>query len=842
MQTKRFRGTSISVLPTFGSRFRHLRLRKSWSQEELSRQTSISGGGRISKRIIGSIERSESLQFDRRTLEILATTLGVTLDSLLDNTPPFVQTFPSFRPSTIFTKTLEEIGIQILAGEQLIVIQGESGVGKSRLASSLFSIDLPNYIVFWFTGSTLIDFKKLFSFLTKNKSQSSQRYLIILDEDHQPPVRDLNFFLDIFQLSNLNSIKQQISLFCCIRNETYQALSDLGAFVNTYLISLENQLDQIDDYRAWHLDQPISEKQKKWLERELTGDDGKIHLNTFLLDKVYLPSIRQKNWTKFNFNQNQIIETVYQGLIRNQSSECLQLYRSIQWSTEISDRTPLYLVNAVLNSQSINKSSRMTIQQTRNIIWKHKFTRVEQRPFFDQKPIWKNIYYTNCRFSHDLIREVIDVKYPFSDHIDLELVVKELIETIRQQKNRLVELIESLASWLSLLNQQNRGFPQLSQLISCRIAELIDSGQCNRLDVGYYFFTMCWFLWGNQFKNRNDLRNPSIFRDIELVTESIVSRFQPEDLDVICEMRDDGGSNYPLVSCFSGWFSSLGRYSSQLKNEPFWGLLESEIPCLSNMAKRLTTQSIEINQVSPLTLATLYIWSGKYEVVKKYFGSGSRNNGQDLKSVKINFNYSRLLSQIGDFSELIKEYQRILAVHASRSAQDFFHSRTKYITSNSQKSKKAMGYRNFEKSLTDLTIYDPDQEILIIDASDMVECFIIGDMLNQSEINHRIIDGIILNDLTVFPDIGRFIIIGKGHYGRMIDLVSRHISEKSVKKIVQSFVSDPYYGWHHFDIEERKLVWITGGWEEKRKEAVIKWFKSESSMNFLNPSAPHSPP
>ena len=45
---------------------------------------------------------------------------------------------------------------------------------------------------------------------------------------------------------------------------------------------------------------------------------------------------------------------------------------------------------------------------------------------------------------------------------------------------------------------------------------------------------------------------------------------------------------------FFYWFASLGLHSGQLKNELFLGLLESEIPRLSEMEKRLTQQEINL--------------------------------------------------------------------------------------------------------------------------------------------------------------------------------------------------------------------------------------------------------
>ena len=836
MKMSRSRGTSITVLPTFGSRLRYLRLQRQWSQEELYQRTTTIDGAGISTRIIGTIERVESLRFDRRTLEILAKGLGLSLDSLLDRTPSFTQSFPPFRPTTLFTKTLEEIRLQILGGEQLLVVEGESGIGKSRLVSSLFSADLPHHTVLWFTVQTVNDFEKLVFSLKVTEPNQSQRYVIILDEDHQPPVRNTEFFL----LLNLNIITNKLTLICAIRGETYQALSDLGALVKTYLVSLQNTLEQLDDYQAWKLDQPISPEERQWLLSTLTDDQGQIQLNTFLLDRICIPVIRQKNWNQFNSQDNQVIETVYQGLVRNQPTQHRQLYRSIQWSVEMSGKSPLYLVNAVLNTQL--EDEKMTVQQTRNMVWKHKLTRIEQRPFFDQKPIWRNIYYTTCRFSHDLIKETVQVKYPFSDGIDLDLVVEELIDIIHQQKNQLVTLVESVSSWLSLLNQRNRGFPQLAKTISSRIEDLIGSGQVSSLEVGYHVFTMCWFLWGNEFKDRNDLKDPTIFKDIEIVTESIVSRFQPEDLETLCQVRADGGSGYPLISCFSTWFTSLGLHSGQLKNEPFWGLLESEIPCLSDMARRLTEQPIDPNRFSSSTLAltpvTLYIWSSKYQQAIDYIHHMHDTDSLDppfseLNSPGANFNWSRLLSHTGHFPELVTLYRKIVSTTELNSVRTFYQNRIVKIESDQRSVQFNSGYRNFEKSFTVFDLYDANEEIMIIDSSDMSQSFTMGELLETSQIKYRIIDGIVLDDLSQLPDNGRFIMIGKGHYSRMIDLVSRYLSKTNIERIVQSFNRPPHFGWHHFNIKGRELVWITGGWEEKRREGAIKWFESDEGKKFL---------
>ena len=80
-----------------------------------------------------------------------------------------------------------------------------------------------------------------------------------------------------------------------------------------------------------------------------------------------------------------------------------------------------------------------------------------------------------------------------------------------------------------------------------------------------------------------------------------------EDLRVLCQIRPDGGAGYPLISCFSNWFSSLGLYSLKLKDELFGRFLESQIPCFSSMGKQLTEKPVALNEFPPITVATLYI-------------------------------------------------------------------------------------------------------------------------------------------------------------------------------------------------------------------------------------------
>lgn len=355
---------------------------------------------------------------------------------------------------------------------------------------------------------------------------------------------------------------------------------------------------------------------KQWIEHErLAYPIVELLYNMTITDnspakKGSNPLTNRRLWAGFAIYR-QTVETIYQGMVHNQEPHLRQLTTAVHWVGETTVKPSLYLVTAVLHSQLADSS--VTVSQVRNMIWNHDLTRVEQRPFFEREPTWQNVYYSTCRFSHDLLKETMRAKVS-PDEISLELVVKELVSLINRSEIRLGELIESTAVWLGLIGGQKRGFPAVSTAVADLAHCLIDSGQA----VGQTVFAMCWFFCSEYLSDRSVMREPTLFQDLERVTESITRHLQPNDVAELCRMRPDGGSAYPLIDSFSGWLAGFALRSRQVESENlyFWSMAERQIPALASMAQRLTEDTSIYHRLKIDSEKNCYIqllaWAGKY--------------------------------------------------------------------------------------------------------------------------------------------------------------------------------------------------------------------------------------
>ena len=165
---------------------------------------------------------------------------------------------------------------------------------------------------------------------------------------------------------------------------------------------------------------------------------------------------------------------------------------------------------------------------------------------------------------------------------------------------------------------------------------------------------------------------------------------------------------------------------------------------------------------------------------------------QNPINIDPNFIYPRLLSHVGNLPDLVSSYRKILFASRSKSVQKFYDSRLHIIEDHPKSINSQVGYRQFEKSLTNFNSYSPDQEILIIDSANLRESFLLGDLLARSEIKYRIIDGIAIDNLSILPNRGRFVVIGRGHYSRIIDIMLHNISEGEIEQVIKNFISRPF--------------------------------------------------
>ena len=838
--TNRRRGTVVTVPEGFSQRLRQLRKEKGWSQDQLVHQTRAVDQTRhqgISKRRIGAIERGETGNFEHRTLQMLSQAFGLSLDQLLNRVPPFIQFASPASPTTLFPSVVTELYEQIQERSRLIIIQGDSGVGKSRVAAALFEANLDNYQPYWFTGTTMADFEQTIAGLDLPVPSGSRQPLIVLDEDYRPPVRDTVFFLDLFQWALLPALTTECTLVCPLRRTTYQTLSQQGLLARATIIALDNYLDQLDDYQAWKLNRPLTAKERNWILKLLTDNEGQSQLNSFLVDKVCIPAIRYGRWQQFNPQNRQTVETIYQGIVHNQEPQLYQLTTAAHWVEETSVKPSLYLVTAVLNHQSSGRS--VTVSQVRSMVWNHDLTRVEQRPFFEREPIWSNIYYSTCCFSHDLLKETMRTKVSI-DEIGLEPVVKELVLLLSRSEIRLGELIESISAWLGLMGGQKRGFPAVSTAVAELANRLIDSGQASAIQVGRTVFAMCWFFCIEHLNDRSVMQEPALFQDLERVTESITRHLQPDDVVELCRMRPDGGSAYPLVDSFSGWLAGFALRSRQVESDNmyFWSMAERQIPALASMAERLTEDASTYHRLKIDSEKRCYIhllaWAGKYrqagDAILEMISSLPTNQRLSQQSIGWANQAVTAYWQAGSMDEIHNLFEFLAQSHETPILQRFFQRKLELICNSPPTS-----LFDFEWQCADLDSYRHNSEIMILQNPINQASFEVARHLDSLEIGYRLVESALFNDLTDLPSQGRFLILGHGYIGRHGDLIDGYLADEDAqpKPANRASRKASRFDWREFQVQHRNLVWIRGGWEQATLEGVRSWLLSDDCQQFL---------
>ena len=265
MKQYKSRGTTITVPDGFGEILLQLRKEKGWSQAELAERT-ISQDQNfrrgVSKRRIGAIERNEASKFERRTIELLAQTFDLSLNQLIDWPLSYLLSSPPTNPTTLFRSIFDQLLEKIKKNNRLIIIEGKSGSGKSRVAASLFELDQDIYHPFWFSGATIKDLNESVISLNDHFANNSNKPLIILDEDYSLPTRNAVFFVDLFQSPLLLEMLNSYILVCNLRRSTYLRLGQQDVLSKADFLSLDNHPDNLNDYQAWGLDQPLKQLTK----------------------------------------------------------------------------------------------------------------------------------------------------------------------------------------------------------------------------------------------------------------------------------------------------------------------------------------------------------------------------------------------------------------------------------------------------------------------------------------------------------------------------------------------------------------------------------------------------
>ena len=107
--------------------------------------------------------------------------------------------------------------------------------------------------------------------------------------------------------------------------------------------------------------------------------------------------------------------------------------------------------------------------------------------------------------------------------------------------------------------------------------------------------------------------------------------------------------------------------------------------------------------------------------------------------------------------------------------------------------------------------------------------------LDSLEIDYRLVESALFNDLTDLPSQGRFLILGHGYIGRHGDLIDGYLADEDAqpKPANRASRKASRFDWREFQVQHRNLGWIRGGWEQATLEGVRSWWLSDDCQQFL---------
>ena len=348
---------------------------------------------------------------------------------------------------------------------------------------------------------------------------------------------------------------------------------------------------------------------------------------------------------------------------------------------------------------------------------------------------------------------------------------------------------------------------------------------------------MCWFFCSEFLSDRSVMREPTLFQDLERVTESITRHLQPDDVAELCRMRPDGGSVYPLIDSFSGWLAGFALRSRQVESENmyFWSMAERQIAVLGSMAQRLTQDTSIYHRLKIDSEKRCYIhllaWAGKYrlagDAILEMISSLPIN--QRLSQQSIGWSNQAIIAywQAGAMDKIHHLLDFLEQSCEDQTLQRFFQQKLELICNSPPTS-----LFDFEWRSADLDSYQHNREIVILQNPINQAGFEVARHLDSLGIDYRLVESALFNDLTDLPSQGRFLMLGHGYIGRHGDLIDEYLVNEGVQpKPVDRKASR--FHWQEFQVQHRNLVWIRGGWEQATLEGVRSWLLSDDCRQFL---------
>ncbi len=816
------RSPAIDISPNLGLKVTELRKKRGWTQERLQRITrdkDIDGIG-VSLRRLRALERQEDNRFRIRTLTLIANAFGLSLNSFLqtditDYEVAHLWTQPPIPPTHLFEQDLEVLQRWIRQGQPKIVVEGNSGIGKSSLLSALNHLQ-PEVNLVWFDGNQL---SQLDQTCTQLQQLSSQTYLM-LDEDYQPPVRDIDFFTEVLESRVWQSLNKPNIIFS-LRSQTYQKLAEKHLLSGCKVVSLQLTADCLDHSTAWSIDPPLSAQEKIWILDQFQTQP----INTLLIDNVYLPYLLSVRDQLDHDNRplasqgNTVLANIYQNFILRQSSSEQQMALALSRSMLLTNFPTLFLIAAI---ESINQpdDAQIRIQEILDQFQRSELIEAQTRKFFERPPDWQAPTIYRFRFKHDLFHQSIDHHQRFSLDLDKkDQLPTHLCQLIDQQVVNLSTLSEAVATYLSLAQYDSSLLPIVADSIAGKIDQLLETGKVELMETAYLIFSMTWFGCSDLGLEGSD--NLNLYSSLQQLANPLVNRFNAEHLKLLLRKNVDGQDLFPLM----GWAHTLykiGVASGQIQPNVKWLLSEHQIPILNSLGQRLTADLTEIPP--PVTdtneFAFLLMWAEQWTAAGDILGQQIENwNPLETLPTGLEVFMAFKCYQASQNSNKLDSYIQLMIDKTDR--QPDLQPLIEYFGT---LIKKPLPDR---KKISFANQFHYDQIDTLVTGDPVTSSRLCQAIRSLGYSSQLIIENPILEIETVERLSMSLILVGNVLGDN--SLMEKYIPDQDREEFNNQVTYYPYEGRVQFQI----ACWIKGGWDQKTADLVDNFIQSQDLVEFL---------
>ncbi|MBM80102.1 MAG: hypothetical protein CMJ78_05850 [Planctomycetaceae bacterium] len=691
-------------------------------------------------------------------------------------------------------------------------------MGKSSLLSTLVqktdSIDL-----IWFDGNRISQINQIFSHLNQQPNKS----YLILDEDYQPPVRDLNFFVQFLQ-DPLYLSSGRPNLIIALRNHSYQQLTENRLLIGSSTLSLELAPEDLDREDVWNITPSFSEPEKNWILDQF----GEQPLNTLLIDTVYLPYLSSARDTDemvapLPVDSRTLLPNIYQNFVLRQPDQDQQIYKSILQTKRLAEFPTLFLVAALLKD---NYFQTETVSCLLDQFKKLELIEVKSTSFFERPPDWQSPDIYRFRFSHDLIHESIDYHSQALNTINSELLAK-LCYLVKCNVNDMQTLAESLATFLTLSKKQPSCLLVLSESIANRIEQLLNDGKIDLIKTSYLLFTMTWF--GCSDMKCID-KNVDLYHALQNLAKPLIKKLKPQNLLQLLEQNENGRDVFPLF----GWAHTLykvGIASGEVEPNENWVLSEHQIPILNTLGQLLKNEPIKSFPARNRIQSSILLMWAKEWLAAGNFLTQQIANWDPQSDDAINL---RIYLTLGCYrkSQDKKRLIQFLKLGIYQTKQRLELNPLAECLEWELKSIK-IGQRQLLADRIAPRVTEGKKSIIVM-----------GDKVPSSQLCQAVRELGHLSWQLMEPTIEevnrlekmrvQFLIVGNISHDDF--LLRKYMSKEKQRQFTHQWNNAPYAAQTSFQLGKCNAHWIKGGWDQKTAKLVESFIGSQTLVDFCSDS------